>query len=129
MNPRTTSHRPRRAWRALRDASLTQGWISDPSSTLHGPHCLSHDLTWSAKPALELGPSMQQYMDSKYIKFWVWLLVGLIKCSWPSGTLWLVFANPVTNICLHDMWSFKLKHAFAISTQNYLSTYRKGCHT
>ena len=25
MSPRTTSHRPRQAWRALRDASLTQG--------------------------------------------------------------------------------------------------------
>ena len=26
----------------------------------------------------------------------VWLLAGPIKCNWPSLTLWLVFANPVT---------------------------------
>ena len=56
MSSRTTSHRPRQAWRALRDDLLTQGGISDPylpSSAFHGPHCLSHDFTWSAKPAPE----------------------------------------------------------------------------
>ena len=40
-----------------------------PSGALHGPHCLSHDFTWSAKPALEkqtsqLGLSMQQCTGS-----------------------------------------------------------------
>ena len=36
--------------------SLTLGKISEPyflSSALHGPHCLSHDLTWPAKLHLE----------------------------------------------------------------------------
>ena len=54
----------------LRDVSLTQGQISDlylPASALHGPHCLSHDFTWSGKPTLEkqtrqLSLVMQQCM-------------------------------------------------------------------
>ena len=100
MSPRSASHRPRHDWRALRDVSPTQGWISDPylpSSALHGSHCLSRDFTRSAKPALEkqtsqLSPVMQQCMDSA----WVWLLAGPIKCSWPSVTLWSVFQYPVT---------------------------------
>ena len=33
MSPRSASHRPRHDWRAFRD----------PSSALHGSHCLSHD--------------------------------------------------------------------------------------
>ena len=72
MSPRSASHRPRHDWRALRDVSPTQGWISDPhlpTSALHGSHCLSRDFTRSAKPALEkqtsqLSPVMQQCMDS-----------------------------------------------------------------
>ena len=71
MSPRSASHKPRHDWRALRDVSPTQGWISDPylpSSALHGSHCLSRDFTRSAKPALEkqtsqLSPVMQQCMD------------------------------------------------------------------
>ena len=71
MSPRSASHRPRHDWRALRDVSPTQGWISDPhlpSSALHGSHCLSRDFTRSEKPALEkqtsqLSPVMQQCMD------------------------------------------------------------------
>ena len=62
-----------------------------------GPHCLSHDFTLSAKPALEkqtsqLSPSIQQCMASVQ----VWLLAGPTKCNWPSVTLWSVFANVVT---------------------------------
>ena len=95
MSPRSASHRPRHNWRALRDVSPTQGWISDPylpSSALYGSHCLSRDFTRSANPALEkqtsqLSPVMQQCMDS----VWVWLLAGPIKCNWPSVTLWSVF--------------------------------------
>ena len=72
MSPRSASHRPRQDWRALRDASPTQGGISDPylpSSVLHGSYCLSHTFTWSAKPAVEkqtsqLSPLMQQRMGS-----------------------------------------------------------------
>ena len=83
MSPRSASHRPRHDWRALRDVSPTQGWISDPylpSSALHGSHCLSRDFTRSAKPCLEkqtsqLSPLMQQWTGS----VWVWLLAGLIK--------------------------------------------------
>ena len=100
MCPRSAIHRPRHDWRALREVSPTQGWISDPylpSSALHGSHCLSRDFTRSAKPALEkqtsqLSPVMQQCMDSA----WVWLLAGPIKCNWPSVTLWSVFQYPVT---------------------------------
>ena len=100
MSPRSASHRPRHDWKALRDVSPTQGWISDPhlpSSALHGSHCLSRDFTRSAKPALEkqtsqLSPVMHQCMDSA----WVWLLAGPIKCNWPSVTLWSVFQYPVT---------------------------------
>ena len=102
MSPRSASHRPRHDWRALRDVSPTQGWISDPhlpSSAPHGSHCLSRDFTRSAKPALEkqtsqLSPAMHQCMDSA----WVWLLAGPIKCNWPSVTLWSVFQYPVTYI-------------------------------
>ena len=100
MSPRNASHRPRHDWRALRDVSPTQGWISDPhlpSSAPHGSHCLSRDFTRSAKPALEkqtsqLSPAMHQCMDSA----WMWLLAGPIKCNWPSVTLWSVFQYPVT---------------------------------
>ena len=87
MSPRTTSHRPRQAWRALRVSSLTQGWISDPylsSSALHGPHCLSHDFTWSAKPAPEkqtsqLSPSMQQCNKMQLVECDI--MVGFCKSS------------------------------------------------
>ena len=43
-----------------------------------------------------VNPSIQQCTGSVE----VWLLGGLIKCNinWPSVTLWLVFANPVTYI-------------------------------
>ena len=72
MSSRSAIHRPRHDWRALRDVSPTQESISDPylpSSALHGSHCLSRDLTWLAKSALEkqtsqLSPVMQQCMDS-----------------------------------------------------------------
>ena len=72
MSPRSASHRPRQNWRALRDISPTEESISDPYlpySALHGSHCLSHDFTWSAKPALEkqtsqLSPLMQQCTGS-----------------------------------------------------------------
>ena len=101
VSQRSASHRPRQAWRALRDVSLTQGWKLGPylpSSVLHGSHCLSHDFTWLAKPALEKQTSklsllMQQCTGS----VWVWLLAEPIKCNWPSVTLWLVFQYPVTN--------------------------------
>ena len=104
MSPRSASHRPRHDWRALRDVSPTQGWISDPhlpSSAPHGSHCLSRDFTRSAKPALEkqtsqLSPAMHQCMDSA----WVWLLAGPIKCNWPSVTLWSVFQYPVTYVII-----------------------------
>ena len=57
--------KPRGSKRHLTNA----GGISDlylPSSTLQGPHCLSHDFTWLANPALEKQTSqlslvMQQY--------------------------------------------------------------------
>ena len=70
MSQRTTSHRPRQAWGALRDTLLTQDKdIYPPSSALHGLHCFSLDFTWLAKPAPEmqtsqLSPSMQQCMGS-----------------------------------------------------------------
>ena len=53
--PRSASH-SHRPIEGLTDVSLTQGLISDPylpSSTLHGPCCLSCDFTCLAKPALE----------------------------------------------------------------------------
>ena len=95
MSPRSPSHRPRHDWRALRDISPTQGWISDPylpSSALHGSHCLSRDFTRSAKPCLEkqtsqLSPLMQQWTGS----VWVWLLAGPIKSNWPNVRIWSVF--------------------------------------
>ena len=70
MSPRSASHRPRQDWKTLRDISPAQGLISDPylpSSALHGSHCLSHDFTQLAKPALEKqisqpSPLMQQCM-------------------------------------------------------------------
>ena len=100
MSPRSASHRPRHDWRALRDVSPTQGWISDPylpSSALHGSHCLSHDFTRSAKPCLEkqtsqLNPLMQQWTGS----VWVWLLAGPIKSNWPNVRTWSVFQYSVT---------------------------------
>ena len=118
MSPRTTSHRLRPAWRALKDALLTQGSISDPyfpSSALHGLYCPSCDFTWSAKPAPEkqtsqLSPSIQQYMGS----VWVWLLAGSIKCNWPSLILWSVFANPVTYVT--EFVKRGLMHASSFST-------------
>ena len=39
-----------------RRPTLTQGGMLDqylPFSALHGPHCLSRDFMWLAKPALE----------------------------------------------------------------------------
>ena len=100
MCPRSASHRPRQDWRALRDVSPMQGWISDPclpSSALHGSHCLSCDFTWSAKPCLEKQTSqlsllMQQWTGS----VWVWLLAGPIKSNWPNVRTWSVFQYPVT---------------------------------
>ena len=100
MSPRSASHRPRHDWRALRDVSPTQGWISDPylpSSALHGSHCLSRDFTRSAKPCLEkqtsqLSPLMQQWTGS----VWVWLLAGPIKSNWPNVRTWSVFQYSVT---------------------------------
>ena len=100
MSPRSVSHRPRQDWRALRDVSPTQGWISDPylpCSALHGSHCLSRGFTWLAKSALEkqtrqLSLVLQQCMDS----VWVWLLAGPRKCIRPSVTIRSVFQNPVT---------------------------------
>ena len=108
MSPRSASHRPRHDWRALRDVSPTQGWISDPhlpSSALHESHCLSRDYTRSAKPCLEkqtsqFSPVVHQCMDSA----WVWLLAGPIKCNWPSVTLWSVFQYPVTNGYSYVVW-------------------------
>ena len=96
MSPRSASHNsPRQDWRALRDVSPTQGWISYPylpSSALHESHCLSRDFTQSAKPALEkqtspLIPIMQRCMDSA----WVWLLAGPKKGNGQRVTLWSVF--------------------------------------
>ena len=92
MSPRSGSHRPRQYCRAVKDISLTQGWIPDPYfiySALPGPHCLSHNFTWSAKPALEkqtsqLGPLIQQCMGS----VWVWLLarpINAISQMWYYG--------------------------------------------
>ena len=116
MSPRSASHGPRHDWRALREVSPTQGWISDPylpSSALHGSHCLSRDFTRSAKPALEkqtsqLSPVMQQCMDSA----WVWLLAGPIKCNWLSVTLWSVFQYPVTNVFVFfsTLWKPEFLH-------------------
>ena len=65
MSPRSANHRPRHYWRALRDV-ISDSYL--PSSALHGSHCLSHDFTRSAKPALEkqtsqLSTVMQQCMD------------------------------------------------------------------
>ena len=62
------------------------------------PDCLSHDFTWSKKPAPEkqtsqLSPVMQQYMGS----VWMWLLAATMKWNKPSVTFRLVFQNPVTN--------------------------------
>ena len=102
MSPRSASHRPRQDWRALRDISPRQWWISDPylpSSALHGSHCFSHDFTRSAKPALEkhtsqLSPLMQQCMDS----VWVWLLAGPINAI---GLMWHYgwFSNIQSHMC------------------------------
>ena len=122
MSPRSASHRPRQDWRALRDASPTQGWISDPyllSSALHGSHCLSHDFIWSAKPALEkqtsqLSPLLQQCTGS----VWVWLLAGPITSNWPNITLWSVFQYPVTNVSI-NLWF--TKHFISVVICNKLS--------
>ena len=122
MSPRSATHRPRHDWRALRDVSPIQGWISDPylpSSALHGSHCLSRDFTRSEKPALEKQTSqlslvMQQCMDSA----WVWLLAGPIKCNWPSVTLWSVFQYPVTI----------LKYNTVITTSQVSSCSLKSSH-
>ena len=65
-----------------------------PSSAPHGPHRLSHNFTWLAKPAIEKADqsaklSMPHYTGS--IK--VWLLAGAVK---PNAIFWLVFQNPIT---------------------------------
>ena len=75
MCPRSASHRPRQDWRAYNARCLTNTGVNiRPIATSHlvpsmGPHCLSCDFTWLAKPALEkqtsqLSPLMQQCMDS-----------------------------------------------------------------
>ena len=129
MSPRSVSQRPRQDWRALRDVSPTQGWISDPylpSSALHGSHCLSHGFTWLAKSTLEkqtrqLSLVLQQCMDS----VWVWLLAGPRKCNWPSVTFQSVFQNPVTyNVlaCLMisycTFWLHRHLHGFVCKLWN-----------
>ena len=58
-----------------------------PFNSLHGPHCLNHDFTWLAKPAVgkqtsQLSLLMQQCTGSAL----VWLLAGgnkmqLAKCD------------------------------------------------
>ena len=129
MSPRSASHRPRHDWRALRDVSPTQGWISDPhlpSSAPHGSHCLSRDFTQSAKPALEkqtsqVSPAMHQCMDSA----WVWLLAGPIKCNWPSVTLWSVFQYPVTYIA--NAYEFHNHYNYLQSTdRNFWQVYHSS---
>ena len=92
--------------KGLRDVSLAQGWISDtylPSNALYGPHCLSHDFTCSAKPALEkqtsqLVLSIQQCTGS----VWVRLLAGPIKWNRPSATFWPISSH-IWYLC---MWAY-----------------------
>ena len=56
MGPRSASHRPKHAWMALADVSLSLGLIADPClpcCTPHASQCLSHEFTWSTKLPLE----------------------------------------------------------------------------
>ena len=126
IGPRSSSHRPKHAWMALIDVSLSLGWISHsclPCSTLHGSHCLSPEITGSAKLALESRSVNQArewncvcvvYKCSHY-------LAGPIKWNRSSATIRLVFENPVTYILcnLEIMYIYIIRYSW-VSLYSYM---------
>ena len=101
LSPGSAIHRPivPNMPRGPKRRLTTTRSISDPClacGAIHGPHCLSSEITWPAKLALEKQTSQLNLCHCEWVKVRVQLFTGSIKWNRSSVTFLLVFQNPAT---------------------------------